>query len=440
MLRSLLAATLLALFVPLDLTAQNPREKKVREDKQKIENDGFWIYNDLAQARAQAKKENRPILAVLRCIPCEECVKLDDNLVDQDPVLRPLLEKFVRVRLVSTNGLDLKLFQFDFDQSFAIFLLNAEGTIYGRFGTRSHRSNWVGDVSVAGLAEALRGALDLHADYPKNKSLLAPKIGPAPLFPTPEKFPTLGKYGPKLNYAGNVVASCIHCHQIGDAQMDYYRSRRQPIPDEVLFPYPHPQLLGWTFDPKKRSTLSAVVPDSLAAKAGFLAGDLLESLSGQPLLSIADVQWVLHRMPSTGGKLVSQVRRGDKSLSLTLELPNGWRQAGDLSWRATSWGLRRMATGGLKLEPLEGKRPGGLPQEGMALRVEHVGQYGAHAAAKNAGFQKNDVLIAFDKQTNLLRETDVFVHGVQKRKPGDRVPVTLVRNGKKIDLLLPLQP
>ena len=47
-------------------------------------------------------------------------------LVDKDPVLRPLLEKFVRVRVVSTNGLDLSIFQYDYDQSFAAFLLNAE--------------------------------------------------------------------------------------------------------------------------------------------------------------------------------------------------------------------------------------------------------------------------------------------------------------------------
>ena len=64
---------------------------------------------------------------------------LDDELVDTDPAIRPLLEKFVCVRQVATNGLDLRLFQFDTDQSFAVFMLNADGTIYGRFGTRSHR-------------------------------------------------------------------------------------------------------------------------------------------------------------------------------------------------------------------------------------------------------------------------------------------------------------
>src|SRR5262245_36615088 len=88
------------------------REEKVRADRKKVEAAGFWIYNDLPRGFDLAKKTGKPLLVVLRCIPCTECVKLDDNLVDQDRRLRPLLEKFVRVRVVSTNGLDLSLFQF----------------------------------------------------------------------------------------------------------------------------------------------------------------------------------------------------------------------------------------------------------------------------------------------------------------------------------------
>src|SRR5690606_19866869 len=142
-----------------------------------VEADGFWIYNDLPAAFAQARSSGKPILIVLRCIPCEECVKLDDELMDNDPVLRPLMEQFVCARQVSTNGLDLSLFQFDTDQSFAVFLLNADGTIYGRFGTRSHRTEWYGDVSIEGLVKALQKALELHAEYPASKSLVAGKRG-----------------------------------------------------------------------------------------------------------------------------------------------------------------------------------------------------------------------------------------------------------------------
>ena len=119
-------------------------------------------------------------MVVLLCLPCHECVKLDDELVDTDPVIRPLLEKFVCARQVSTNWLDLSLFQYDTDQSFAVFMFNADGTIYGRFGTRSDRTEWIGDVSVDGLAKALEGALELHENFPQVKSLLTAKRGPVP--------------------------------------------------------------------------------------------------------------------------------------------------------------------------------------------------------------------------------------------------------------------
>lgn len=429
----LLCATALAAAEP------TPREKKVRDDKVKVEADGFWIYNDLPKALEQAKKDGKPLVVALRCLPCEECVKMDDELLDKDEVVRPLLEKFTRVRVVSTNGLDLSTFQYDTDQSFAVFFLNADGTVYGRFGTRSHRTNWVGDVSKEGLAAALQGALDLHAGYPKNKDSLAGKRGPAPLYPSPEKFPALSQYKPQIDYKGDVVRSCIHCHQIGDAVREEYRKKKEGIPAEVLFPYPHPKSQGLTLDPKKRATVLEVAKDSVAAKTGFKAGDEITTLGGQPLLSMADVQWVLHNVPAKGGNVAAEVMRGGKTTTVTLELADGWRRADDISWRSSAWGLRRMASGGMKLDAIGGDRPAGVPKTGMALKAVHVGEYGAHAAAKNAGFQKGDVIISFDGKTDLLRETDLLAHGVTARKPGDKVAVTVVRGGKTVELTLPMQ-
>jgi hypothetical protein len=418
------------------------REQMVRADRKKVEAEGFWIYNDLAKGFAEAKKSGKPMLVVLRCVPCEECVKLDDDLVNQDPVIRPLLDKFVCVRIVSTNGLDLSLFQFDTDQSFAAFLLNADGAIYGRFGTRSHRTSWVDDVSLPGLAKAVQGALALHAEYPKNKDALAGKRGPAPEYPSPEKYPTLaGKYGPKLAETGNIVQSCIHCHQIGDAQREYYRRKKQPIPEEILFPHPHPKSIGLILDPKEMAMVQKVEAGSLAEKAGFKAGDAIATLGGQPLLSFADVQWVLHTTPAEGSKLTAQVNRDGKTTDLTLTLPAGWRRAGDLSWRSSSWGLRRMATGGLQLEqlPAADRERLGIASDAMALRVKHVGQYGPHAAAKNAGFQVGDIIVEFDGKTDLHRDSDILVHGVTARKPGDKVLVTVLRASRKVNLTLPMQ-
>src|SRR5262249_22203391 len=146
--------------------------------------------------------------------------------------------------------------------------------------------------------------------------------------------------------------------------------------------------------------------------SGFLPGDQIKTLDGQPLLSIADVQWVLHRASADGAKLNAELVRAAKPVTLTLTLEKGWRQRDDISWRSSAWGLRRMATGGMKLENIDGELPAGVAKDGMALLVRYLGANGPHGAAKAAGVQANDVLVSFDGKTDLLRETDVFAHAL----------------------------
>lgn len=440
-----LAIVLLLLLPISNTTAQEKktREQKVREDRERVTSDGFWMYNDFDGAVAKAKETGKPIVAVLRCIPCEECVKLDDDLMDEDPELKKLLEQFVCVRIVSTNGLDLSLFQFDTDQSFAVFFMNADKTIYGRFGTRSHRTEWVGDVSLKGFAEALKGALELHAGYPNNKSILLAKTGPKPRYASPELFPSLkDKFTSKLNYEGDVVKSCIHCHQIGDAVRDELRTNGDAFPETILNPYPHPKILGLIFDAQKRATLKDVAADSIAAKAGLKKGDEISSLNGQPLLSIADAQWVLHHLPSESVSVDADINRGGAVQSVTLELPDGWKKLDDTSWRVSTWGMRRMVLGGLVLKSIPDEQRGknGIPAKGTALRVNHVGQYGPHAAAKNAGFQKDDVVVSFDGQNSFETESDILRYGVTKKKPGTKATVVVLRGSQTKELTLPMQP
>lgn len=437
---------LVACVVCVSLTAvaaySQTRDEMVREDRRKVTQDGFWIYNDLDEAFRQAKATGKPILVVLRCIPCHECVKLDDDLVDKDPVIRPLLDQFVCVRQVSTNGLDLELFQFDTDQSFAVFMLNADRTIYGRFGTRSHRTEWLGDVSLPGLAKSLQGALDLHQAYPSNRAVLAGKSGPRPEVATPEQYPSLkDKYTDALNYKGDVAKSCIHCHQIGEAQRAFYWHADKPIPEQILFPYPHPKSLGLIIDPKEMATVKSVTAGSVAEQTGFRAGDQISSFGGQPPLSIADIQWVLHQTDPDGGRLPIIVVRNGQTTELNMALNKGWRRAGDLSWRVTSWSYSRMVLGGARLQEVdpEVRDELDLDPDSMALAVKSVGRYGAHATAKKAGVQKGDVLVSYDGRQDLASESALFHYALHHRSPGEHVTLSVLRDGKEHTFQLPIQ-
>jgi hypothetical protein len=430
-----------ALVVCAAPLAAQERELKVRNDRKNVEDAGFWIYNDLSKALDEAKKTGKPLLVAIRCIPCEACAQLDARIVERDPVVRELLEKFVCVRIVQANGLDLSLFQYDYDQSFAAFFLNAEKTIYGRFGTRSHQTESDRDVSVEGFARALEGALALHQQYPENRSALSSKRGPAAVVAVPEEFPSLkGKYGSRLDYQGNVVKSCIHCHQVGESLRLVYRNKGERIPDRVLYPYPLPNVLGLTMDPKEKAGILEVARGSSAEKDGFRPGDEIVALEGQPLLSIADLQWVLHNAPENG-TLKAEVSRDGRTLKMNLTLAPGWRQRGDLSWRAGSWDLRRMTTGGMWLEELspEARQKAGLGDNVLALRARHVGEYGDHAAAKNAGFRQGDVLVELDGKSAGMSESQMMALLVNSRRPGDRVAATVLRDGKRLALELPIQ-
>jgi len=423
-------------------SVQQTRTEKVLGDREKVLSDGYWIYNGFEEGVQQAKETGKPLLVVLRCIPCEECVKLDEEIMEKDPVLRPLLDQYVRVRIVGTNGLDLDLFQYDYDQSFAVFLMNADKTIYGRFGTRSHRTDWTSDVSIEGLTKALDAGLKLHANYPRNKAYFAGKHGDDPFYSSPEKFPSLkDKYSDTLNYEGDVVKSCIHCHQIGDAQKSLFRDQGKPIPDEYVFPYPHPKAIGMVIDPSEMNILKEVPSGSIADQAGLEAGDRVFALNGQVILSIADIQWVMHHAKQKDVVQADIVRDG-QHVMIPIELPPGWRQQDDLSWRVGAWPMRGMVLGGLVLEeatPQERERAGITDPNNMALRVRFVGRYGKHALAKKTGFQVDDILVSYDGQEDLLRETDLLAYAVQNCMPGEKVKIDIIRGRKPMSFTLGMQ-
>lgn len=445
--KSLLLLALVILLPPAARGAAVPdREGAVRGDRDALARDARWVYNDLDRGFAEARRTGRPLLVVLRCVPCLACSGMDAQVLLQDGELEPVLDRFVRVRVINANALDLARFQFDYDLSFTALFFNGDGTLYGRYGSWVHQTN-AQEKAVTGFRRALEGALELHRGYPGNRETLAGKQGVPGPYRTPLEIPTLGaKYRKELDWNGKVVPSCVHCHQISDAQRLQVRTQKAGMPDALVFPYPAPDTLGLRLALDAAARVEQVEPGSIAAKAGFRAGDEVVTLAGQPLISIADVSWVLHGLPRAA-RLAAGVRRDGRLQEMTLDLPEGWRARADGSRRVGTWGMRGMATGGMVLEDLPDaeRRAKGLDLDATALRVKYLGEYGKHAAAKRAGFRKDDILLSLRSDSGdaapggRVSEGGLIAWVLQRHAAGTSLRARVLRGNQTVDLVLPVQ-
>ena len=350
----------------------------------------------------------------------------------------------MRVRVVQGNGMDLSLFQFDYDLTFAVFFMNADKTIYGRFCTRAEYENAAKDISIDGFKLALEGALALHEGYPENKAALAAKTGPEPLKKTPEAFPALLQYTATLNFNQSVDRQCIHCHQIGEAQREIHWYDRKSIPDEVLYPFPMPDVLGLHFSPKHRAKISKIVSGSSAEQDGFRRADEILTLNGQPIISVADVQWVLHRAPENT-TLPATVDRHGKEINLTLTLNPGWRKGSNISWRTTTGELRLVALGGMVLQDLSDteRQRKGIGKTEMALNVKTVSRRSRRSSsetnAQKAGIRRGDIVVGYGDRTDRLTESGIIAYVLQDKPQAQTLPVKLLRNGERVEVELSLE-
>src|SRR5438067_12657941 len=90
--------------------------------------------------------------------------------------IQEVADKFVRVRLTRIDDVDLNLFDFDYDLTFMVFFLNAEGKVYARYGGRDAEGPDKRQ-SLEGLRYTMESVLRMHGRAEKS---FAPKARTAP--------------------------------------------------------------------------------------------------------------------------------------------------------------------------------------------------------------------------------------------------------------------
>jgi serine protease Do len=389
-----------------------------------------WLYCDLPEAMAQAKETGKPILVVLRCVPCPPGKTLDTAVMQPGKDLEKLEKQFVCVRIVHTKGLDLSLFQYDYDMSWAAMFLEPDGTILGRYGTRV-TSGPKSDthISLAGFRKAAERALALHKNYPANKAQLAGKLGKKPDYEVPEKIPGLDERATGTLKKEN----CIHCHMVREFALRAKWEAGKLTADDLKV-YPMPERIGLTIDIDDGLRVTSIAEGSASEEAGIEIGDELVTLSGQPLISLADIQWVLHTSPDES-QLALTLKRGDEQLKKTVALSGNWKQS-DIAWRASSWyGLRQ----GLKTEPLSSadKKSRGIDEDSLALAVKGMHGKGG-PKLQQAGLQMNDLIVAVDGKTDAMSESDFLIWLRLNHGPKDSVKLTVLRGDDRRELTIPM--
>lgn len=420
---------LITLFVVPLSAADDPLRERIG-DKNGVRDD-VWIYNDIAEAREKARSTNQPLFVTFRCVPCQDCAAFDAEVANGNDVIAKMArEKFVSVRQIEMKGVDLSLFQFDHDLNWAAMFINADGTVYARYGTQSAAGADAYN-SVEGLLATMERVLKLHAEYPANKTALAEKRGDRTIT---SALDLPGLQNPAKYREETTRANCIHCHNVHDAEhADAYANGT--FSKDLLWRYPLPDNLGLIIDPKSGIRIERVVTDSPAAKAGIEPGEDILRMNGQPITSIADIQWVLHPLKPAGDTVTVETSRTGKH---ELALAAGWKEY-DISWRGSIFSLSPKLRVWPPILAYEKRKALGLSDEQTALEVRYIGdQYPGGKAAADSGLRVGDIIVELESKPITINSEQLHAHVKLNYKVGDAVPIAVLRDGKRIPLQIKL--
>ena len=334
-------------------------------------------------------------------------------MVRLDPIVADAAKEFVRVRLIKIAGADLRKFEFDYDLTWYVFFLNADETIYGRYGGRDAASAEA-RLSLKGLRHAMTRALEAHRNPPP----------PEPPLGTPiraERFAAAAQH-----------KGCIHCHNVNEF-------RRADLKAEAkwdrrsVWVYPLPENVGLTLDVDRGDLVKEVRADSPADRAGIKSGDSLRRLNGVSIASQADVMYALHKGPAQGEIPATWVRQGTEHSGL-LNVSEGWRKT-NVTWRPSMLDiLPSVPFSGDDLTAAEKKRLG-LPQSRAAFRQADK----VHKTLSEAGLKAGDVIVGFNGATVDGDMGDLLGYVRRNFLVGDVATVDVLRGSQRVGVRITLK-
>lgn len=342
-----------------------------------------------------------------------ECKSFDAQVASPKGKLKSLQKEFIRLRIVNMKDVDIGLFEFDFDTTFAIFILNHKEQIYLRYGSHDDRSAY-SFLSIRSLNYALEEGLDLHKDWKKGKLKLPdrPKKKLSNSYPEVKKVINKGK--------------CVHCHQVASGQnMARIKSPGFDKKKHVWI-YPDPMKFGLTLDPNTGHKVKKT--DGSAKKAGLKKNDVIVKIGDRLTRTFTDIQYALHKAPMDARKISMTVLRKKKEVTIDVELPE--------HWRVTNINKRSM---GHNITPFPGfwardlnskqKRKFKMKSTGFASEIT---KFWVNTNGKKAGLRVGDIIYEVDGVKQSPLATNVMIYIRLNYKAGDQIKVKALRRGKVV--------
>jgi PDZ domain len=358
--------------------------------------------------------------------------EFDTQVVCHDARFAKISENFVLLRMSHMRGVNIALFDCDYNENWMGVFLDADGRIYARYGSVDPETR-ESHNTVDGLLHTMEAVLDIH-----KKETVKPQPAFKPPPPVrPEDIPAMDPNVKKF--------SCIECHMVQTAKFAQLRKEGNRKRDS-LWTYPPPDNIGVKLDHQRGNVIREVVPNSFAATAGLRVGDTLVRANGARVLSCADLRFVLNKLEARS-RLTFDVEREGTPVKAELALDGDWRRTSPIRQRSFNNYLReKTAFPRWIFHPLNAaeKEKLGIPRENLAIRLlahknTTVPGGSLKGAFEDAGFRDNDVIVAFDgdRQDHYPRMPQYFLY--IEHDSGDKVEVLFLRDEKekKTTLVVP---
>jgi len=286
--------------------------------------------------------------------------------------------------------------------------MNADGKVLARYGQRD-ASSPDSLQSLKGLHYTMKSVLEMHARE-KDKQDFAPRTQ---------------EHSITINEINGRNRRCYHCHNVREVLNRGLVEAGKWNRDKA-YRFPPTEKVGLTLETDRGNIIARTRENSAAARTGLQEGDVLRLLNKVPVHSIADALFALEIAPPTGEIEASWTRDG-KPMTGRIELPSGWRRS-DVSWRPS---MKRMIPSvpfkGTELTASE-KQALGLKPDQFALRLRSQ----ARRQSGGAEVQVGDVLIGLDKKEPPPQGESLQDYIRREYLVGDRLELTLLREGKRL--------